>query len=176
MVDKYLVATEGCSERLNLLLDKAGFPPEGSGRSAEFSRRFGVSKANTTRWLSQDILPRDLKEMDDIAEALGSDAIWWAYAADRNSLCSDLPPPKTVKDFVLAGQCVNEVVCYLDEALGGDVDIAVDDEILTRSYSELYADAKKNKGKISKDLVARAAVRVLVEMHRRERQDKMNIL
>ncbi|QFT56615.1 hypothetical protein [Microbulbifer sp. THAF38] len=167
MMDSDLGATEGCSERLNYLLDEAGFPPEGAGRSAEFSRRFGVSKANTTRWLSQNILPRDLREMDKIAEALGSDAMWWAYAIDRNTPAADAPPPKTVKDFVLAGQCVNEVICYLDDTLSGDIDIDLDDEILTRSYSELYADAKKNKGKISKELVARAAVRVLIEIHRR---------
>ncbi|WP_444891800.1 hypothetical protein ACJJIQ_00165 (plasmid) [Microbulbifer sp. ANSA003] len=169
MIESDLGGTEGCSARLNQLLDNAGFPSAGVGRSAEFARRFGVSKANTTRWLSQDILPRDLKEMDEIAEALGSDAIWWAYGIDRSAPTPNVPAPQTSTDIMLAGSCVNEILCYLDDTVGDGVDITIDDEILMRSYGEVYADAKKNKGKISEALVARAAVRVLVELHRRDR-------
>ncbi|WP_444959207.1 hypothetical protein [Microbulbifer sp. ZKSA002] len=70
---------------------------------------------------------------------------------------------------MLAGNCDNEILCYLDDTMGGNIDIGIDDEILMCSYGELYADAKKNKRKINQDLVARAPVRVLVELHRRDR-------
>ncbi|WP_444905294.1 hypothetical protein ACJJIU_22265 (plasmid) [Microbulbifer sp. CnH-101-E] len=158
----------GSSARLNQLLDNAGFP-QGRGRAVEFASRFGTDHTTASSWLSDDMLPRDIGEMEAIAQQLNSTAAWWAFGAEENQPAPDIPTPKTADDFMLVGECVNEILCYLDDALGGGIDIAIDDEILMGSYGEVYADAKKNKGKFNRDLVARAAVKVSMELYRREK-------
>lgn len=149
-------STSGCSARLNGLLDAAGFPAEGEGRGSEFARRFAVSKANASRWLKDDTLPRDYDELDRIARALGSSASYWAYGEQAD------PAPL---DFVLVGRCVNAILSYLDKHAGDP--LKIDDDILVGAYGELYQSARANGGKIDSDLVAGAAVRVLAAQHRK---------
>lgn len=149
-------STVGCSARLNILLDAAEFPPEGSGRGAEFAKRFGVSKANASRWLKNDTLPRDYDDLDRIARALGSSASWWAYGDPT----SDAAP-----DFMLVGRCVNAILLYLDQH--GGAPLSIDDDILVAAYSEVYEQAHNNDGVIDPAAVASAATRALGSQHRR---------
>ncbi|WP_444922664.1 hypothetical protein ACJJH9_00135 (plasmid) [Microbulbifer sp. DLAB2-AF] len=158
----------GSSARLNQLLDDIGFT-QGRGRAVEFSAHFGIDHVSAWSWLNEDMLPREIGEMEAIARQLNSTAAWWAFGTESDQPAPDIPTPKTAEDFLLVGECVNEILCYMDDALGDHVDIAIDDEILMGSYGEVYADAKKNKGKFNRDLVARAAVKVSMELYRREK-------
>lgn len=157
MTHKDTSRTAGCSDRLNQLLDAAGFPPTGSGRLSEFARRFDVGKANARRWLTGDTLPRDLDQVHRIASALGATAAWWAYGEADG-------PAEAPVDFLLVGRCVNAVLQYLEENVGNA--LAIDDDILVAAYGELYRDALERGGELDRDLVARVALRVLAEQHR----------
>ena len=139
-----------------MLLDAAGLPAEGSGRGSAFAKRFGVSKANASRWLNNDTLPRDYDDLDRIARELGSTASWWAYGEPT----SDAAP-----DFMLVGRCVNAVLVYLDDH--GGAPLKIDDDILVAAYSEIYQQARQNNGEIDPQVVGQAAVRALAAQHRR---------
>ena len=56
-VDNKYEIIDGFSTRLNLLLDKCGFAPQGEGRGAELMDFFNISKGSSSAWLTKDKPP-----------------------------------------------------------------------------------------------------------------------
>ena len=49
---------ETFSDRFNFLLDKAGFPPIGTGRARALAMRFDVSKSGAQNWIGRNFPPK----------------------------------------------------------------------------------------------------------------------
>jgi hypothetical protein len=62
--------SQGFSKRFNILLNHAGFRPLRKGRESDLAARFGASQAGTRKWLYEDVVPRNIR---DIVESLLTD-------------------------------------------------------------------------------------------------------
>ena len=56
------------AERLNNILDRAGFTPMGKGRQKELAKLFGVSTRGAGKWLEGDAIPNISTKLPDIID------------------------------------------------------------------------------------------------------------
>ena len=127
----------GPSERLNYLLDRAGFPAKGQGREDAVVQAFDVALTTASRWISDNTVPRSSAKRLTVARRLGCPEKFWEQGPDTPK---NEAAPELIYDSVTAVYLALESLEVGTEALSQDT--------LTQLYSMVCDNTVTNMGKI----------------------------
>jgi SOS-response transcriptional repressor LexA len=84
--------TENFTDRLNLAIEKAGYPRKGKGRLNAIGKLFDISGQAVARWLNGEVTP--IKRINEISEKLKVNSTWLLTAqGNMNPLSNVISAP-----------------------------------------------------------------------------------